>query len=80
MTNNEARVANHILRKHGIQSHIVGHRLPLSSGGFAVEIAGWKFEQFADVKNYLDHKAARFADAATEISEAVRRGADAHKP
>jgi hypothetical protein len=54
--------------------------LPLSSGGFAVEIAGWKFEQFADVKNYLDHKVARFADAATEIAEAVRRDADADKP
>jgi hypothetical protein len=80
MTNNEHAAAHRILQKHGIEHKLQGHRLPLTSNEFAIEIAGWKFEQFADVKSYLDHKSAKFADAATEIAEAVRRDANADKP
>jgi hypothetical protein len=77
MTNNEARVAHRILQKHGILSQVLAGRLPLTSDQFRVKIDGLiNFLYFDDVKKYVASRGKVYTDAAVEIAEAVRRGAD----
>jgi len=89
MTNNEQAAAHRILQKHGIKHTLNGHCLPLTSDEFAIGISSSWFHDFDDVRKYVrrvanDHRDAeidlRSWKVATEIAEAVRRGADAHKP
>lgn len=89
MTNNEARVAHRILQKHGIEHKLLGHRLPLTSNEFAIEIGIIRCTEFDCVRKYIKFIAGRYRDAvidlespvlAAEIAEAVRRDADADKP
>jgi hypothetical protein len=85
MTNNEQAAAHRILQKHGIAHTLQGHRLPLTSDGFAIGIDGGWYQDFDDVRKYVRRIANNHIDAvidlrswqaAVEIAEAVRRDAD----
>jgi len=89
VTNNEQAAAHRILRKHGIDHTLQGHRLPLTSNDFAIGIDGGWYQDFDDIRKYVrrianNHRDAeidlRSYQAAVEIAEAVRRDADADKP
>jgi hypothetical protein len=89
MTNNEQAAAHRILQKHGIEHKLQGHRLPLTSNDFAIEIGIIRCTEFDDVRKYIKFVAGRYRDAvidleasglSVEIAEAARRDADAHKP
>jgi hypothetical protein len=89
VTNNEQAAAHRILQKHGIAHTLQGHRLPLTSNDFAIEIGIIRCTEFDDVRKYVRRIANNHRDAeidlrswqvAVEIAEAVRRDADADKP
>ncbi len=89
MTNNEQSAAHRILQKHGIEHKLQGHRLPLTSNEFAIEIGIIRCTEFDVVRKYIKFVAGRYRDAvidlrswqvAAEIAEAVRRDANADKP
>jgi len=85
MTNNEQAAAHRILQKYCIEHTLQGHRLPLTSNDFAIEIGIIRCTEFDDVRKYIKFVADKYKDAeidlkasglATEIAEAVRRDAD----
>ena len=79
MTNNEANAATRILRKHGIDHKLDGHRLPLYSKDFAIEIGVFRFTDFEDIRKYIQFKGQKHLDAADGLAE-WRRVANAEKP
>jgi hypothetical protein len=89
VTNNEQAAAHRILQKHCIKHKLQGHRLPLTSNEFVIDIDGGWYQNFDDIRKYVRCVANNHRDAeidlrswqvATEIAEAVRRDADADKP
>jgi hypothetical protein len=88
VTNNEARAAHRILQKHGIAHTLQGHRLPLTSSDFAVDIGAFRYFEFDDVRKHVWKTAKNHEFAAVDLTawtiadirEAVRRDADADKP
>jgi hypothetical protein len=79
MTNNEANAASRILRNHGIDHKLQGHRLPLTSNEFAIEIGVFRFTDFDDIRSYIAFKGQKYLYAADDLAE-WRRVANADKP
>ena len=79
MTNNEANAATRILQKHGIAHTLQGHRLPICSKDFAIEIGVFRFTDFDDIRSYIEFKGQKHVDAASEFAK-WRRVANADKP
>jgi len=79
MTNNEQNAATRILRKYGIDHKLEGHRLPLYSKDFAIEIGVFRFTDFEDIRSYIAFKGQKHLDAAIDLAE-WRRVANADKP
>ncbi len=88
MTNNEQAAAHRILRKHGIEHKLQGHRLPLTSDEFAIGIDGGWYQGFVDVVEHVQRVANKYSYAeydmaawiVAEITEAAKRDANADKP
>lgn len=79
MTNNEQITAHRILAKHGIDHKLQGHRLPLCSNDFAIEIGVFRFTDFEEIRSYIEFKGQKHLDAADGLAER-RRVANADKP
>jgi hypothetical protein len=79
MTNNEANAAHRILHQYGIDHKLQGHRLPLTSNDFAIEIGVFRFTDFDDIRSCIAFKGQKYIDAADGLAE-WRRVANAHKP
>jgi hypothetical protein len=79
VTNNEQAAAHRILRKHGIDHTLQGHRLPPTSKDFAIEIGVFRFTDFEEIRSYIEFKGQKHLDAADGLAE-WRRVANAHKP
>ena len=88
MTNTEQSAAHRILQKHGIDHKLQGHRLPLTSDEFAIEIGIIRCTEFDDVRKHVRRVANDHLNAAVDLvawtiadmRQSVRRDADAHKP
>jgi hypothetical protein len=79
VTNNEQAAAHRILQKNGIEHKLQGHRLPLTSNEFAIEIGVFRFTDFEEIRSYVEFKGQKHLDAADELAE-WRRVANADKP
>ena len=80
MTNNEQAAAHRILQKHGIYHKLDGHRLPLTSNDFAIEIDMLLcFTDFDDIRSYIAFKGQKHLYAADDLAE-WRRVANGDKP
>ena len=79
MTNNEQAAAHRILREYGIDHKLDGHRLPLYSKDFAIEIGVFRFTDFEEIRSYIEFKGQKHLDAADGLAE-WRRVANGDKP